>query len=674
MRLDPRDRAFVLLGAIFVLATIVGLHAVTSRLETYRAEIGASDDAFLTGNDASWGRAYRDSGPFRVRRGKRRMTYFAARMAFPGAGIRLPVWIDGADAELSLRAHRYGQPGIIHVFGNGVRLDALVFETDTYPWEVFRLRVPEEILAKRELLLELRLEETAAAVDLPPEALVAFDWVELRPFAEDGSGSIRLAPHLPWLAVSIVGLALFTTWWGGFPVIVAGIVGALTSGLAMLSLGNAPGPTSGAFEQLPVVFAIGVLGYLGLRLVLGKEEHDLARRLSAAFTLTLLAHGTIIFFPDHQPPDLGPHIGLIRRLNDSRLTLGHFWEYSSSFGEDGRGKPHFGADYEAPYPPWTYMTVHALRSLFDHPRFWLEMVGMVCGGVMALFAYFFARRWTPDALAPPLAFLLVTLETSTWHHASRVHTPGMVGNVFFLVAIAYLLYRYGRLGRPGAFWTFALASFGATLAYTATLFHFVFFMVCFTATELVRERRLWPSPLTSRAVLAGVVGTLGAFALFYWHFVGPAFERSGAILDTAAYRPPATFLFLRNQMRDTVRILEGGYFAFVLVALPALVTVRAWARDELAKRVVIGWSATYVLLLVLKDPALFPQLFLHVKEDLLFATLMCVLGAVSLSWLVRRGVAGKLAVVTILIVLAIFQARDYLENADTIAVWAATQS
>ena len=75
-----------LIGSYVVAATLV-VRAASSEVSTFRIELGASDDAFLLGGGGAWGRAYRDKGPFRVRRGERRMTYFAARMAYRGASL-----------------------------------------------------------------------------------------------------------------------------------------------------------------------------------------------------------------------------------------------------------------------------------------------------------------------------------------------------------------------------------------------------------------------------------------------------------------------------------------------------------------------------------------------------------------------------------------------------------
>jgi hypothetical protein len=635
--------------------------AVVSSLASYRIELGASDDAFLLGNPSSWGRAYEDSGPFRLRRGERRMTYFAARMAFPEAGIRVPARVEGAGAELRLRAHRYGQPGVIQVFGNGILLGRIAFEHDTYPWEVFRFAVSEEIFRTKELELELIAETLEGEQHLPPAALLSFDWVELVP---DPGARLRLGFSTELLFLSLPVALLLVLYWGGASFPLAGLLSLLTILVESVALARQPAHTTAALEHAPIAFLLAGFVFAFLRWPLGVDRR-LARSLSAAFGFVLLAHSTIIFFPDHKPPDLGPHLGQIGKLA-SGWSWDRFWDFSSSFGEEGRGKPHFGADYEAPYPPWTYFLVHALRGALDHPRFWLELIGMTAGATLALLAFALASRLAKDERAPWFAFSLMSLEIATWHHASRVHTPGLVGEVFFVAAVTYLVFRYETLHRPRSFLAFTLLSLFATVAYTATLFHFAAFLSCFTAVELVKTHSLLPSLETRRAISASLLGTLGSFATFYHRFVGGALASRTAILAEEGYRAPATFYFLRNQMRDTARILQLGYPFFALLALPAYFRLPAWTAGELARKTIAAWTLSYALLLVLKDPLFFPQLLLHVKEDMLFAPLMCVLGAMTLSAAWRRGRAGRVFAIAVLSAFLVLQARDYLYNADTI--------
>ena len=665
--MTSRTRFFVWVTCIYLASSSIAIYVSSTNLQAFRIELGASEDAFLL-KSGSWGRAYRDSGPFRVRRGERYMTYFAARMAYAGAGLHLPVTSEEA-LLLRLRMHRYGEPGFVYVFGNGILLAQLKFREDSYPWDVREVPIDPRILRSGALQIELMAESTASEPRLPPGAIAGFDWIEI--VNEEGQSGLRIATRVILLGIALPLAILLLLFWARMPGWLVTAATGVSLALTTYTLAISPAPATNGLEHLPFVFfavpcVFSVMRWLG-------TPDSKARALTATFCLVLLVHSTVIFFPNHQPPDLGPHMGQIRFLDDERWSWNHFWEFASSFEEGGRGKPHFGAAYQAPYPPWTYFIVHGLRQIVDHPRFWLEMVGMVSAALMTLLTYSCASKLAREKSAPAFAFALMSIEISTWHHAARVHTPGLVGQVFFLAAVTYLAWNLDRLGKVRHFVAFALLSLAATIAYTATLFHFVIFMILFTLWEIVTTRKFWPSTMTLSAVAASLSGTVASFVLFYHHFVGTALTRHEAILAVNTYRAPASFLFLRNQMRDTLTILSFGYPLYTLLALPAYFRLKQWSCNETARRLVLAWTGTYILLLVLKDPALFPQLLLHVKEDLLFAPLMCILGGMTLAWSWKRGGAFKCGVVLVLVLFGGLQVRDYLYNADTIATWSESQ-
>jgi hypothetical protein len=357
--------------------------------------------------------------------------------------------------------------------------------------------------------------------------------------------------------------------------------------------------------------------------------------------------------------------------------MDRFWEFSSSYTKDGRvlslGRHHPDATYRSPYPPTTYFMIHGFRKLVNRPRFLLEYLAMVSGAAIVLFTWGLARGLSSDADSARYTAALMALDIALWHHASRSHTPAVVGLAAFLAAVAYLVARYDAFRHGGTVTRFALLSLAAALAYSATLVHFVVFTAWLTLLACVGEGRLIPDPLTRRVLTGSLTGTLASVALFYRKFIGDTWTSKDAVLATAAYRPPATLFFLRNQVRDTVRIFQFGYPFWFLLALPAYFKLRAWASGPPARRVIYAWTATVATFVVLKDPLFFPRLLLQIKEDLLYAPLLCVLGGMTLSRLVSRGRKGKVLVAAVFVVVLGLQLRDYLYNADTVSVWAATQ-
>ena len=645
----------------------------------FRVELGAADDeVYRIGNPSAWGRPYQDQGPYRLRRGVRRMTTFAARMAFFGAGLRIPLVVRGGDAELRLRMHRYAQPGVVRVFANGIELGGLAFEEDSYPWDVRRLRVPARFLGNElngELRIELQLEETARPVNLPPGAIATFDWVELRPLGPSGpSGppaTSRLWPtRAQWFLALMLPLLVYGALGWSRTRAVFREMGAFVAFLAIaLAYAFASGSASAALEHLWLAFPLGALVWGALRAVL-QVTPETSRRLSVAFILILLSHSSVIFWPQHLPPDVRAHTRQLRRLASSPWTAETLIEISSSYGKEGRtlslGRRHPEAEYAAPYSPVSYFGIHGARKFLDRPRFLLEYLAIVAGATMVLLAFAIAVHVAREPKAAGYAAALMAIEISTWHHASRAHTPAVVGQMLFMAAATYLLARHRDFARFRVAAVFALLSLAATLAYSATLVHFVLFMAWLVFLELKERKSIWPGRETWAVLISSVMGALGSVALFYRHFLGVSAGSSLASLAPSSYRAPATFVFLRNQVRDTVRILNHGYPLWILLALPAYVNLRSWTSGPFARRVVWAWTATYLSLLVFKDPLLFPQLFLQIKEDLFFAGLLSVLGGITLEWLSRRFPKGKLMVSLALLALFALQVNDYLYNADTI--------
>ena len=84
-------------------------------------------------------------------------------------------------------------------------------------------------------------------------------------------------------------------------------------------------------------------------------------------------------------------------------------------------------------------------------------------------------------------------------------------------------------------------------------------------------------------------------------------------------------------------------------------------RPEVAgfyRRFLVAWGLTYGLMLILKDPALFPMIFLHAKEDLFYASLACLLGGLFLTYLWACPPWGRVMVVGVFLGAALLAIRD----------------
>ena len=527
-------------------------------------------------------------------------------------------------------------------------------------WGGLQVVVPQDVAERGPLTIELETEGGKPSPSHLPEALgIGIDWIEVEPL----SRGVEL--RVPWTTVALALLfplagALFTRSTGAsLPLAVLVLAALLVLVLVVTTL--TPFTTAMALRRLWVVFPLGFLLHRGLRRAfIGRWRPELAPQeityVSHVFVIACLAHSVLIFFPNHAPPDLWNHLPQVEWLSELPLDFDSIYRYSTSSDpfDDGHVRPHFGVEYGAPYPPFFYVLTLAATKLHGEARFLIEFLSVLVTAAMTVPLFLLARTVFHDPRIAQLAVLLFVLEISAWHHAHRVHGPGTMGALLVLVWMVYLTAYHDSLYERAHLWIFAVLSATAALSYTASLVQ-----LCIFAAVLLLL--LWiggPRSLTKRVVLGFGMGLLASFVFYYAPYALEAIRKSSLLLDRATYDPPATFFFLRNQMRDTVRILYNGYPLFVALSIGGWVLL---CRPEVAgfyRRFLVAWGLTYGLMLILKDPALFPMIFLHAKEDLFYASLACLLGGLFLTYLWACPPWGRVMVVGVFLGAALLAIRD----------------
>ena len=124
-------------------------------------------------------------------------------------------------------------------------------------------------------------------------------------------------------------------------------------------------------------------------------------------------------------------------------------------------------------------------------------------------------------------------------------------------------------------------------------------------------------------------------------------------------------LVWRNQMRDTVRIFNNGHLLYVGLSIVGLFLLPRSSASSFHRRLLWASVVTYASLNVLKDPAVLPNIFLYVKEELFYAPIACLLTALPLAalWRQPRWCALAWALLFSLLCLAV---RDQLLDASTL--------
>jgi len=660
-------------SAAVLVVTVLGAAAFLAALQaqkSLRFEIGSMDQDYLEDPEQFYPRLRMD-GPIRYADNTVEFIEFYGRLSRSRAGFILPYHALRSPVQIRIRCHRFGLDGTLALTVNGRHVGDFVFTDRSYPWGGVKAVVPQEVaeLGPLRVGLEVRDRESPRG-RLPDDFGVGVDWIEVEPL----SRGVILLPSPKHLAFAILfpllGCAFIRGTGGSFR---SSLV-VLAVGLASVALVTALAPHSSSmvWSRLWVLLPLGYL----LHLVLSKlfterfaprlDDSDVAF-LSRLFVVAALVHSALIFSPNHAPPDLWNHIPQVEWLRTLELTPENVYRYSTSSDifDDGHVRPHFGTDYGAPYPPYFYVLTFVFSRLHEDPRFLVEFLPVVFGALMLILVFLIAKAIWREGLTARLAAILLAMEISLWHHAHRVHAPGILGELFVMSWILFLASRHRELATRRGMALFAALSAATVLSYAASLVQ-VSLMTAFLTLLLAVSGDDEDKALTRRLVLSFAVGLVASFVVYYGPYARDAVASSQVLLDRAEYDPPATFFFLRNQMRDTVRILRNGYPLYVALSVAGWILFSRNGADRFHKRLLYAAGLTYVLMLVLKDPAFLPWIFLHAKEDLFYAPIGCLLSALVLTRLWRASVVGR-AFATGLVLLAMGLAvRDQLLNVNTL--------
>jgi hypothetical protein len=484
------------------------------------------------------------------------------------------------------------------------------------------------------------------------------DYLEVR----DDSG---LRPTLGARArVAAVPLVLGVVMWaaGAGPAVIALMAGL--GGVAAATLFRAaPLPVlAGVPRLLP---AAAILG-LACAWLLRRVEPRTRAALVALATAGALWHGSIAFFPNHNPPDRDIHVvraldvGAVPWTWDDWLRYGSHLPTASQYAE--KATLLFGEQALIPYSPLPALVYYGLYRLgLD-----LDWAITVCNTVlvMAVAPWMWlvvSRLWS--AGAGWVAALLYTLDLAVWHHVGRVHAPAAMAGAIGTAALLYLAVQASALDRARPVAVAAAALAVAALGYSSLAVLLFFFGLVLIALLLLDARALTPAARRG-AALALVIGGLVAGVLYYFHYLPGVLRGAGAVEAEPDLFGARAFLIFRNEAKQSLRVWRLGFdwwLAAGAVAAPfALRRVRADARP-----VLVAWLAAWALLMLLKDPLFFPRLLRWAKEDQFLSPLLCVLIGAAVFSLPRPWIRVAAAAVAVLAAARI-QWYDFLLHANTL--------
>jgi hypothetical protein len=679
------SRSAVAAFVLSVLAAAPLYFAAHQGKKSLRFELGSMDGDYLATEEQFYSPGAM-SGPVRHPDNRVEVIDFYGRLTRREAAFSLPYHALRSPLWLRIRCHRFGLKGTVVLTVNEHSIDEFVFAETSYPWGGIRAVIPQEVAEEGPLLVSLAtIGGDPSQGHLPEDFGVGVDWIEVEPLSK---AAVLLPGSRQWVslyAFLLLGFAFCIISGASFraSLLTFWAVLVVVCGVTLFF----PHQTAMALARVWIVFPLGMLlqralAFARARMFAPALATGDVSFVSRTFVIAALAQSILIFFPNHAPPDIALHglqVGWLDSLELNYDNLRHYSHLVSRRITDGpvlmelrtdvaREAPGGqGQSYGTPYPPFFYFLTFSLWQIHDDLRFLLEFVPVLLGALMLVLVFLTSKAIWNDGVMARLATLLFAVEISLWHHVHRGHAPGIFG-AFLVLAFLWVLVAYLPLLKTSkGMMLFMVVSFISVLCYTVALVQLSILVGFFSALVLFggegKDRRLLPRLLGSYAG-----GVAAACAVYYAPYILTALTRGGVLLDRGgAYDAPATFYFLRNQLRDTVRILVNGYPIYVALSLVGFWMLPRGAASRVHRQILWAGLGTYATLLVLKDPAFLPRIFLHAKEDLFYAPIACLLGALPLAALWRRG-AWRGAVVAFLLLILVLGLRDQAINSNTLRI------
>ena len=349
-----------------------------------------------------------------------------------------------------------------------------------------------------------------------------------------------------------------------------------------------------------------------------------------------LFHGSVVFFPDHNPPDIDIHVRRTLDLAGVPLSYDALMRYGSQLptaSQDlGQATAALGERTLIPYSPLPYV-FYFLPHILGLDLYWAmsALNAAIAMLVTPLIWAAGARLWSRGA--GWLAALLYVVDLAVWHHAGRSHAPAVFGGALGTAALLYLAVRADRLDAPRRAAVAGAVLGVAVLGYSSLVVLVGLFGLALLALLALDARGL--SPASRRGlVLALVLGGILAGGRSTSTTCRDCFVGLAAIEGEPDLFPGKTFLVFHNESRQSLRIWLLGFwiplFAGLLAAPFAFKRMRVSARP-----IVLAWLLAWAGIMLLKEPFLFPRLLRWAKEDQFLSPLLCLLMAGAVASLPR---------------------------------------
>ena len=583
--------------------------------------------------------------------------HFRFRTATPGSAIDLP--LRPREGEMSVRVRALARVRTAVTFHAGGQTTGEV-TVPKAPWAVYDVAVraadPGDAFP---LVLALRPLPLVRV----PDAYVAEPKLWISDIDVSSPSGLTFTPRAR-LLFGVVPLLVFAF----ARVVSIGTRAALASAVAaagiVLALARvAPLPLYLAVPRL-LLPALGA-GLLTWLLLGRRREVSAPSRagLAALVAAGVLVHAALPFVPGYDPYDVEVHVRRARDFSRVTFEYGSLLLYGSHLPTPtqtfGTATAALGDRILIPYPPLSYVAYYPLHKAGLDLHWTMTLVDtLLAMAVVPLLWLVAARAWNPGSAW--VAVLLYALDLPIWHHVGRAHHPASFGGALGVMALLHLAHEAERLDtRPRIALATAVVAL-AILGYSSAIVLFGLFgatLLVLLATDAAGLTRAAKQGL----VLSLVLGGLAAGVLFYFHYLPGLLHGTGMIQAEADPFPPRTFFVFHNESRQSMRVWAAG-FAVPLVAAAVAAPFALRRALPSVRPVIAAWLLSWPVIMLAKEPFLFPRPMRWAKEDQFIApALALVIGGAVFSlprpWM--RWTAAALAVGTALWI----QTRDYYAHA-----------
>lgn len=364
-----------------------------------------------------------------------------------------------------------------------------------------------------------------------------------------------------------------------------------------------------------------------------------ATTLAGAALVTMLLRLALVSHPDFYYPDLLTHTRVVQAIREQGPSF--FLDPAAALNaQKAWTKPVMGKVSSLPYAVMFHAPFALLAGAFDLSTDEIEAALKAGSSLVSVIPILLAGALAIRLSLPPLSALVLCVIPTYTSRLSFALLPALFGHMLDLVALLTIATMLGRgelrAARPVVQVMAALLL--GHLAYTSGVVNEAVFMGALVILYLLAGR---PGRASGVGLIMAEAGAaLGAFLLYYRHFVGDVFSLGGRILGIGAsgVSPPAS-VYPVESFWAVLFERSNTFFGWPYLGLAIL---GLWLSGPAIResKVARAWAIAYLGLILLR--ARIPDVFRYGHETLFVTPIVALLAGSALVMAFRRGGGARL--------------------------------